>query len=153
MRLVELSVEKFEEIRPYVDTLILPVCSIGGKEEGKSFAGDLILIRQIASRIDNQLSGRVFLLPEAVHTNLSGEPANMPEQILADYLFHLLLPFKEIGFDKAVLLHAAGTPGQPLAEASCKLTQEGFKVSVIRANLEESDLDDSVRQIIQLWNS
>lgn len=155
MRLVELSVEKLEELKPYVDTLLLPVCSVGTGQNGELFGQDLSVVREWASKIDKRISGRVFLLPELVHTSVQdgqGGQACMPENVVADYAFHLLLPYRNEGFAKAVLLYGEGTPVRIMEQATARLAEQGFAVLALRVRPDETDLDSQIQEIIQLWN-
>ncbi|WP_018133263.1 DUF2487 family protein [Effusibacillus pohliae] len=152
MRLVELSVEKFAELKPYVDTLLLPVCAVGSEQAGEPFARDLLWVRQIAAEIERRLTGRVFLLPEAVHTTGQAGESGMPQNVLADYLYHLLLPYKERGLTKLVLLHSADTSGDAIAKAWDQLEQQGFQVLALLAEPDEATADALVQQIIPLWS-
>lgn len=110
-------------------------------------------VRQAAISVEEQLSGRVFLLPEMVHTQMGSIDRSTPDELLVEYLYRLLLPYKEEGMTKAVLLYGTGTPKQAMEQAASLLTEKGFGMLAIRIVPGESGIESVVRKIISLWNS
>lgn len=150
MKIIELSFAQLQELKPFVDTLILPVCSVGNESQGPMFAHDLQLVRDCAERIENQISGRVFLLPEAVHTSATGDASPDQKQVLRSYLYQLVLPYKMFGFDKVALLYGAGTPQEALEQAVNDLAEEGFRALALSCS-DSTSTDWLVQQVVEMW--
>jgi creatinine amidohydrolase/Fe(II)-dependent formamide hydrolase-like protein len=163
MLLHNLPYDKLEELLPYIDTLILPIGSLTiPKQAADPIGKDLQLVRRVATGVEQQLTGRVFLLPEVIHTNFElPEQFGMAVEILGKYLYESLLSFKQPGFEKIVLLYGNEELSAVIEQTSSKLLEAGLRVMVQpivwQEGSNETDFDMNVQQIVQniidFWQS
>lgn len=165
MHLHNLPYNKLEELLPYIDTLILPIGSLAIPKRAEDPIGkDLQLVRRVATSVEQQLTGRVFLLPEVMHANFQlPEQTGMAEGILGKYLDETLVSFKRLGFEKMVLLYGNSELAAVLEVTSANLRETGLRVAlqpIALASQEESSdagIDMLVQQIVQniidFWQS
>lgn len=161
MHLVNLPYNKLEELLPYIDTLIVPIGSFGiPSNEDLPIGNDLLQVRKIADGIEQQLAGRVFLLPEVMVTNFELSASyGISSPILGNYLYEMLLSFKEAGFERIVLLYRNEALTETVEATASRLLQAGFRVLAhsIQEGTGEADTGSITKQAIQtvigLWQS
>ncbi|MGZ4107662.1 MAG: creatininase family protein, partial [Tumebacillaceae bacterium] len=149
MRLTHVHMKQFEEYKPYIDTLILPIGTIEAHGPHAPLGTDMLIPRRIADYIERQLSGRVWTAPEIAYghcANLRDFPGtiDVPNRIFADYVYAVVSSFARWGLKNVVLLNGHGGNINALNEVANRLADEGLHVLVSNYWL---DYQDAIREI------
>ncbi|BCJ85410.1 DUF2487 family protein [Effusibacillus dendaii] len=145
MKITELTNEQLEQLKPYIDTVLVPIGTVGGEPAAERFAQDLWEVRQIASAIEQRIAGRLYLFPEVVF----GGAGN--DSLFSDYLYHLVLTCKDFGADKAVLLYRQESVCQAVEQSALRLRERQFQTLAVSVlNRTEQQIVD---QIVALWQN
>jgi creatinine amidohydrolase len=149
MRLTHVHMKQFEEYKPYIDTLILPIGTIEAHGPHAPLGTDVLIPKRIADYIERQLSGRVWTAPEIAYGHcwsLQDFPGtiDVPQRIFADYVHAVVSSFAKWGLKNVVLLNGHGGNSAALNEVANRLVDEGLHVLVSNYWL---DYQDAIREI------
>lgn len=163
MQMLNLSRQKLQDLLPYIDTLIFPVGVLNVPNGDDEFVGsDLLEVKQAALWVDQQLTGRVFIMPDVVHTNLGNlGQIGMTCDLLGNYLYETVMPLKQIGFIKAVFLYGKHTNPKAIESAATRLKEEGVHILSYNVHPQEDEGNAEipsaetkkviVQKIVELW--
>ncbi|ARU62576.1 hypothetical protein CBW65_17590 [Tumebacillus avium] len=135
MKLTHVHMKNFEEYKPYIDTLILPVGAIEAHGPHAPLGTDMLIPQLIAEYIEGKLSGRVWTAPVipyghcAVLADFPGT-IDVPNRILADYVHAVVASFSRYGIKHVVLLNGHGGNITALNETAMRLTELNLHVLV-----------------------
>ncbi|HEU4964554.1 MAG TPA: creatininase family protein [Bacilli bacterium] len=135
MRLAHVHMKQFEEYRPYIDTLILPIGTIEAHGPHAPLGTDLLIPKRLADHLERQLSGRVWTAPEIPYGScrmLSDFPGtiDVPASVFTDYVYAVVASFARWGLKHVVLLNGHGGNIEGLQEVATRLTEQGLTVKV-----------------------
>lgn len=159
MQIMNLSQDKLEEFMPYLDTLVVPVCSIGRTDTGFPDTRDVLFVRSCAEEIDRHLSGRILVLPEVIHTRVKSDESAGGEQqqpvqndaALTGFLFTAVRPYAEMGFANFILLYSSGTESDSMEQLSAHLSEAGLQAAAFRIDSVTQIDRFIVPEIVSLW--
>jgi creatinine amidohydrolase len=135
MKLTHVHMKNFEEYKPYIDTLILPVGAIEAHGPHAPLGTDMLIPQMVADYIESKLSGRIWTAPVipyghcAVMKDFPGT-IDVPNRILSDYVHAVVASFSRFGIKYAVLVNGHGGNITALNEAAMRLTELGLHVLV-----------------------
>lgn len=140
--------EDIRELKPYVDTLIVPIGTVEAHGRHAPLGTDILIPEKLAEMIDSQVSGRVYVAPtinygHAWGFNFEGT-VNIPVDVLTEYIFHSVAPFHGWGIRYVVLLNGHGGNITALQLVTEKLVDAGFVVLLSNWWL---DYQEQTRQI------
>ncbi|MCX7568654.1 creatininase family protein [Tumebacillus sp. DT12] len=133
MKLTHVHMKNFEEYRPYVDTMVLPIGTIEAHGPHAPLGTDVLIPRKLAEYIESKLMGRIWTAPEIAYGStwaLQDFPGSIdvPGRVFADYVHAVVSSFARWGVKNVVLLNGHGGNIQPLQEAANRLVDEGLNV-------------------------
>lgn len=135
MKLAHVHMQKFEEYKPYIDTLILPIGTIEAHGPHAPLGTDVLIPKRLADYIESKISGRVWTAPEIAYGScwaLKDFPGtiDVPARIFADYVHAVVSSFAKWGIKHVVLLNGHGGNIGALNETAQRLADEGLTVKV-----------------------
>jgi creatinine amidohydrolase len=160
LHILNLSQEKLEEFLPYLDTLVVPVCSISKSVTGVPDTQDVLFVRSCAEKIDGHLSGRILVLPEVVHTKIMVEESVTDQEpevvsassVLAEFLLAAIRPYSQMGFSNIVFVYSEGTDSDMMEGLLPTLTETGLQAAAFQLNSSTQIDRLIVPEIISLWS-
>jgi creatinine amidohydrolase len=130
-----MSMSQFEELKPYVDTLVLPIGTVEAHGPHAPLGTDVLIPKALADRIEGKLSGRIWTAPEVAYGHCFSfrdfpGTIDVPPRIFADYVHAIVSSFARWGIQHVVLLNGHGGNIHALNEVADRLTAEGLYVLV-----------------------
>jgi creatinine amidohydrolase len=160
MQIMNLTQDKLEEFMPYLDTLVVPVCSIRKSDSGVPDNQDVLFVRSCTEQVDGHLSGRILVLPEVIHTSVKTEESGgdcqqataKADSCLTEFLFSAVMPYADMGVSSFILLYSSGTENEPMEQLLSKLSGAGVRAAAFRLD-STTEIDRFiVPEIINLWS-
>ncbi|SFX00220.1 Protein of unknown function [Thermoactinomyces sp. DSM 45891] len=149
MKLYTVDNKEWQQVAPFVDTLILPVasCFIEQKQVPQSFHR----LERVAERVEQGLQGRVFLLPTIVDYGMAPE-------LFRSVIHNTVQSLQKSGFSHLVVLtdekhaHMEGDekPDSPVLSTftkvvSCELEDDTWEL--------EKHVRETMEAIVQNWQN
>lgn len=108
MKFSDISREQWDELKPYLDTCLLPVTGLDGKETPYEATEKLEKLRDLMDLIEIPFKGRVVTYPASHYAESSGRAGEALERFCANlrssgFVFIIL-----VSADPAILLDGAG---------------------------------------------
>jgi len=149
MRLTHVHMKNFEEYKPYVDTMILPIGTIEAHGPHAPLGTDVLIPKKLADMIESALGGRVWTAPEIAYGHcwaLKDFPGtiDVPQRIFADYVHAVVASFAKWGIKNVVLVNGHGGNIGALNEVANRLADEGLNVLVSNYWL---DYQEAIKEI------
>lgn len=133
MRLTQVHMKQFEELQPYVDTLVLPIGTIEAHGPHAPLGTDMLIPSKLADIIESKLGGRIWTappIPYGHNFHLRDFPGtiDVPQRIFADYVHAVVSSFAQWGIKNVVLLNGHGGNMTALNEVANCLADQGLYV-------------------------
>jgi len=139
MKFSEIESSSWEELRPYLDTCLIPVTALTGLEQPHEVTEKLERLRDIMDRIEIPFKGRIVTYPAFQYGNTQ----------ITELINDVCRNIKLSGFKYAIVISAdeAWTPNG-LADANLIVTAESYP------SYKTPDGAEQIRQVVQaLWQS
>jgi creatinine amidohydrolase len=134
MKLASLTAETLEDLRPYIDTIVLPVGTIHAHGGHLPLGADVLVPSYLAEALHDTLSGRLLLLPVLPYAPCEEkdrtDSVGVPEDLFCDFVVQLLSPWIGWGIRFVVLLNGHRGAIRALETAARRLEEKGLRVLV-----------------------
>ncbi|GAA0403328.1 DUF2487 family protein [Paenibacillus motobuensis] len=139
MKFSEIESSAWEELRPYLDTCLIPVTALAGTERPFEVTGKLERLRDIMDCIEIPFKGRVVTYPAFQYGDTQ----------IAELINEVCRNIKLSGFKYAIVMSADATwTTEALADADLIVTAQAFP------GYKTPEGAEQIRQAVQaLWQS
>ncbi|WP_010273812.1 DUF2487 family protein [Paenibacillus senegalensis] len=96
MKFSEVNKEQWEELRPYMDTCLLPITGLTGDQNPWQVTEELEKLRDIMDYVEFPFKGRIVTYPALHYVTY--------DEAFIDHVNRLCLGFKELGFRYVIVI-------------------------------------------------
>jgi creatinine amidohydrolase len=135
LQISRLNAATFSQLKDYLDTVIVPIGAIESHGTYSPFGTDYMIAERIVQELEHRFSGRVVTLPAIAFGHCFAlkdrdGTIDIPVDVLRDYVYHVLRPFRGWGFSKIVLVNGHGGNLTVLNQVAEMLVDDGMIVLI-----------------------